>query len=119
MEPNIKDGEKVKINASAFKEADPQRGDIILFDYDSSKRISRVIGLPGETISFEDGMVYVNGNKLDEPYLVPGTRTVSPVKAYQIPDDSYFVLGDNRGKSSDSRSVGFIPIENIKGKVLL
>jgi signal peptidase I len=118
MEPTVKDGEKITVDASAFEQADPQRGEIILYEYDGNKRISRVIGLPGETIGFIDGAVYVDGNKLDEPYLTPGIRTESPTKEYQVPDDSYFVLADNRGKASDSLSIGFISRASIVAKVL-
>ncbi|MBI2862055.1 MAG: signal peptidase I [Chloroflexi bacterium] len=118
MEPTISEGERLTVDKNAYAGTSaPQRGDIILFDQEGTSRISRVVGLPGETITIDNGAVYVNGNKLDEPYLAAGTRTESATKNFQVPGNSYFVLGDNRGQSNDSRAIGSIPRDGITGKV--
>jgi signal peptidase I len=97
----------------------PQRGDVIVFRYpkDPSRDfIKRVIGVPGDTVSIHDGQVFVNGVALEEGYLDETTR--GPLEDTVVPQNSYFVLGDNRSNSSDSRSWGFVPEENIIGKAM-
>ena len=107
---------------------EPQRGDIILFEYPVDEKqtyIKRVIGLPGETVQImDDGSIYINGEKLEENYgmevIKPETigRAAEPI---ELGDDEYFVMGDNRNNSSDSRTdmVGNIKRENIIGKAWL
>jgi signal peptidase I len=106
-------------NPERFLFHGPQRGDVIVFKYpkDPSRDfIKRVIGVPGDTVSIHDGTVYVNGSALDEDYLDETTR--GPLQDTVVPEDSYFVMGDNRSNSSDSRSWGFVPEENIIGKAM-
>ena len=103
----------------------PNRGDIISFLYPKDPSviyIKRVIALPGEKVFIKDGRLYINGSVIDEPY-VPNT---SNIKYYSqdmyeilIPDNHLFVLGDNRDNSNDSRFWGFLPIENVVGRVTL
>lgn len=103
------------------------RGDVIIFKYDDTKDfIKRIVGMPGENVRLSAGNVYINGNLLKEPYLPSGTQTfatnsgvMTDDQDVNIPKDSYFVLGDNRGESSDSRVIGFInPSQHeIKGRV--
>ena len=104
----------------------PNRGDVVVFHWPLDPQrelVKRVIGVPGDTVEIRDGVVYVNGSRLQEPYLTPpGTRTdhmdpdleeeVSPIK-----EGHYFVLGDNRRQSNDSRDWGLVPQENMVGKV--
>lgn len=106
------------------------RSDIIIFSSNGQDLIKRVIGLPGEKVTIQNGSVYINGELLQEPYLPAGLKTYMPI-IYQatfhegeevtIPDDSYFVMGDNRNNSEDGRfeAVGFIKREDIKGRVLV
>ena len=76
--------------------------------------VKRVVGVPGDTVEITKGIVYLNGKALDEPYISLSDRgTMDPFK---VPPDSYFVLGDNRGASDDSRSWGVVPAENIIGR---
>jgi signal peptidase I len=95
MEPTIPEGQRVAVDRNAFDDTEPQCGDIVIFEFDSTFRIYRVIGLPGETIEIEAGAVYVNGISLDEPYLANGTRTQSRTDSFEVPNGSYFLLGDN------------------------
>ncbi len=95
----------------------PQRGDIIVFhlaDRQQADLVKRVVGLPGDTVEMRGGRVYVDSELLDEPYL--GSFDDSNHPAEVVPPDHFFVLGDNRSVSFDSRSMGPIPRENIIGK---
>lgn len=95
----------------------PRRGEVIIFRFprDPSRDfVKRVIGLPGDTVEIRRGRVYVNEIELDEPYIArPGRRTVAPTR---VGPDGYYVLGDNRAVSQDSRDWGPVPTENIIGK---
>jgi signal peptidase I len=101
----------------------PQRGDIVVFNPPvggaSKPYIKRIIGLPGETVSIRDGGVYVDGERIDEPYL-NGVATSwpngDPSRQLVVPDGHFFVLGDNRNNSTDSRSFGPISIDSLIGK---
>lgn len=79
--------------------------------------IKRVIGLPGDTIEIREGSLFRNGELLEEPYLLE--QNMYGQASYQVPEDHVFVLGDNRNNSMDSRVIGFIPIDNIKGTMVL
>jgi signal peptidase I len=101
----------------------PQRGDIVVFNPpvggNTKPYIKRIIGLPGETVEIRDGSVYVDGDPIDEPYL--GNVTTSwpngdPGRQLVVPDGHFFVLGDNRNNSTDSRSFGPISIDSLIGK---
>jgi signal peptidase I len=97
----------------------PERGDVIVFEYPEDRSrdfIKRVIGVPGDTVKVEEGQVYVNGVPLNEPYVNEEHRSNMDEKI--VPPNEYFVLGDNRGNSSDSRSWGFVPEENIIGRAM-
>jgi signal peptidase I len=120
MEPNLRDGQRLLINKIAY--SNPQRGDVIVFPpphiANSEKDfIKRIIGLPGEVIEIKAGVVYINGSPLDEPYITDNADITMSLTV--IPDGQYFVLGDNRGNSSDSRGGWTVPGENIVGKAWL
>jgi signal peptidase I len=120
MEPNLHNGQRLLINKIAYK--NPQRGDVIVFPpphiANSDKDfIKRIIGLPGEVIEIKDGVIYINDSPLDEPYIVDDAGINMALTV--IPDGEYFVLGDNRGNSSDSRGGWTVPEENIVGKAWL
>jgi signal peptidase I len=103
------------------------RGDIVVFHTPPEAEVrcgaggtfvKRLIGLPGEVVSERDGYVYINSHQLDEPYLKPGRRDHEPPRTWpRIPAGHYFLLGDNRAQSCDSRVWGTVPRQNIVGKV--
>jgi len=119
MAPTIIHGQSVTLERNAYGDEGPQRWDIILVRVTQDQGIPlRVIGLPGETITIEDGAVYVNEFLLVEPYLPPGTITESDTKEFIVPSGNYFVLGDNRAEAADSRQGFFVPLNTIIGKII-
>lgn len=117
MEPTLHSGQYLLVNKlSYFGPADPQRGDIVVFEAWNQEKdfIKRVIGVPGDTIEVRDGCVHVNGTCLDEPYLDQPTNETQPPVTLDV--EEYFVMGDNRGNSSDSRQYGPLPQDRIIGK---
>ena len=122
MEDTLHDGEYLFINRLTYEFSDPKQFDIIVFQHtDDEKYIKRVIACPGQTIQIIDGIIYVDGKVLNENY---GNETMTNAGIAADPitlgDDEYFVLGDNRNNSSDSRTeeVGLIKRDKIQGKVL-
>jgi len=122
MLPTIQLYDRVVVDKFFFKNfGEIQRGDIIVFHppetaHATEDFIKRVIGLPGDTIEIRDHTTYVNGEPLVEPYLNERPReNYGPVV---VPENSLFVMGDNRNNSADSREWGFLPIENVSGRAL-
>ena len=118
MEPTVRVGEVLMVNKLAYTFGKMERGDILTFHYPldtSFDYIKRVIGLPGDEVRISGGEVYVNGAQLEEPYIHFKAREEN---VWQVPMDSIFVMGDNREFSADSRSWGFVPLENVIGKAL-
>lgn len=119
MEPTLHSGQFVIVNKMAYRIGEPQRGDVIVFRYPydpQQEYIKRVIGLPGDHIVVEDGVVYINGQVLEEPYIAAAPIYQNNVT---VPEDSLFVLGDNRNNSSDSHNWGTVPMEYVIGKAFL
>ena len=119
MVPTLINGERLIVIRCGYK---PHAGDIIILNPPSGRGpyVKRVIAMPGQTIKFdnETGNVFIDGEKLDEPYI--NNKTTSRETEYTVPENSVFVMGDNRGSSHDSRSqdVSFIPYKNVLGKVV-
>jgi signal peptidase I len=129
MTPTLKVGDRIVVDKLAYHLHGVGRGDIIVFDApkgvrtacetDDTVLVKRVIGLPGETISDRAGKVYIDGKVLDETYLPkndPATYT-APFHPYHIPANDFFVMGDNRTGSCDSRYWGYVTRSEVIGKV--
>jgi signal peptidase I len=149
MEPTLEIGDRVLVNKLSYRFGDPERGDVIVFENPNPQEttedegwvrsflnwvteglgisqppdkdfIKRVIGLPGETVEQRDGVIYIDGKKLDEPWLPPHSdrRSIGP---WTVPDGHYMVMGDNRPNSNDSRfgQLGMIPSDKIVGKAFV
>lgn len=129
MEPNFFDKEYLIINEISYRFYEPKRGDIVVFRYPRNPQeyfIKRIIGLPEEKIQIKDRSVYIynknnpDGVKLEEPYLTTDAKTDSmSEEIISIGKDEYYVLGDNRSFSKDSRSFGAVDRSFVIGKVLL
>ena len=118
MAPGIQDGDRILVEPWSYVVDDVRRGDVIVLRYPLDPRvdyIKRVIGLPGDEIFVCNGEVWVNGEPVDEPY-VEHHGVESPVRATVSPG-TFFVLGDNRPRSSDSREFGLVPVEYVRGRV--
>ena len=122
MMPGLEDQERIFINQFVYRfTGSISHGDTIVFwfPHDTSKSyIKRVIGLPGDRVRIDDGQVYVNGKALDESYVPPGYRDHQSMLETLIPNTRYFVLGDHRSSSNDSRSWGLVPRDHIFGKAV-
>ena len=123
MMPSLYDQERLFINQFSYKFGigDIKRGDTVVFWFpeDTTKSyIKRVIGLPGDTIEVDDGYVIVNGKKLVENYIPPEYRDDRSYPEHVVPANDYFVLGDHRISSNDSRAWGFVPKNYIYGKAV-
>jgi len=117
MMPNVEPGDYIMINKIGYYFTTPHRGEVILFHHPRSPKtnlIKRVIGLPGDTVVIEDDKLFINDIELEEDY-VQGEPDYEYLRN-EIPVDHYFVLGDNRNNSSDSRNGWTVPSENIIGK---
>jgi signal peptidase I len=121
MMPNLLDQERLFINQFSYKFEGINRGDTVVFWFpgDTTKSyIKRVIGLPGDTVVVKDGTVFVNGRSLREDYVPVEYRDRVSMPPVQIPRDEYFVLGDHRSSSNDSRMWGLVPRNYIYGKAV-
>ena len=149
MEPTLMVGDRVFVNKLVYDIGDIHRGDVIVFENphpgavpdrgavsgflhwlgegvglaqpEGEDFIKRVIGLPGETLEIRDNVVYIDGEPLEEPYLTDEAMASNgDYRPTQIPDDSLFVMGDNRGDSADSRfGLGFVPVAKVVGRAFV
>jgi len=121
MEPTLTKGDRIIVSKINYRLSSPQRGDVIVFKYPVNPDkdfIKRVIGLPGETLEIRDNKLYINGEFVEQPFLPP-YLTYGDFGPVTIPEGRYFMMGDNRNNSEDSRFWGTLPSENIIGKTLL
>jgi signal peptidase I len=119
MEPHLRTGERILVNKLAYTVHGPHRGDIVVFSYPHDPRqtfVKRIIGLPGDTISIQDGQVSVNGCILPEPYRIYAAHGDMPPQF--VPHGNYFVMGDNRDFSDDSRYWGDLPRHDLIGQAV-
>jgi len=122
MVPTLQDQQYILVDKAAYLFHPPERGDVIVFAYPldpTQDYVKRIIGLPGDHVEVDqDGTVFVNGTEIREPYVNPSLNPYTPTDL-ALQADQYFVLGDNRGDSSDSRAWGPVPRQNIIGKAAL
>jgi signal peptidase I len=125
MQPNFWNEQRLLVNKVVYKLHEPERGDVIIFHPPQRMKesyIKRIIGLPGESVTIENGVVKIHkpdGStlSLDEPYIEEAAS--QPYIGFPIPENEYFVLGDNRNNTNDSRNDWRVPLKNIIGKAWL
>jgi len=118
MLPTLNPGELILVNKLAYKMGDPRHGDVVIFHAPNNPGedyIKRIIGVPGDEVTVGNGKVVVNGIELTEPYIAAAPNYDG---SWTVPENSLFVLGDNRNSSSDSHAWGFVPLDQVVGKAL-
>jgi signal peptidase I len=121
MQPELLDQERIFVNKFVYHFEEIHRGDIVVFWYpkDPSKSfIKRVVGVPGDVVHIREGQVYINGQPLKEQYVPQGYQDLDSYPAVKVKQGSYYVLGDHRNASNDSRSWGLVPRRYIYGKAV-
>ncbi len=121
MEPTLQVGDRIMVNKLSYRLGKPERGDVVVFKFPLDPNrdfVKRLIAKGGETVAIRDSKLIINGEQVPEEYLPPGLmfEDFGPV---EVPPGTYFMLGDNRNSSEDSRSWGMMPEENIIGKAVL
>lgn len=121
MYPTLNNNNIVLLNKMDYKVNGLKRFDIVVVNYNGEKLIKRVIGLPGEHVEYKDNMLFIDGFLIGENFTHDDTSNfkLETIGYLKIPGDKYFVVGDNRGNSIDSRMIGLIDKKDIKGKVSL
>lgn len=131
MLPNFFDGEFLLTDKISYRFTEPQRGDVVIFHAPPGAKcpqelqcdfVKRIVGLPGEMVTIRGQQVFINSSLLEEHYLSPEERVGLANASFQefvVANDAYFVLGDNRNHSSDSRAWGMVPSTNIVGRAWL
>jgi signal peptidase I len=121
MMPRLEDQERIFVNKFFYRFGEIERGDIVVFHFplDPSKSyVKRIIGLPGDEVEMREGVLYLNGHSVAEPYVEPAYRDHTSNPAQSVPPDHYFVLGDHRNTSNDSRTWGTVARHFIVGKAV-
>jgi signal peptidase I len=124
--------DRVLANRFIYRFRDPKRGEVVVFETPPKARaecgaggtfVKRIVGLPGETVQLRlrrgSAFVYVDGRRLEEPYIDQSRRDIGPEERFRVPEDHYFVMGDNRSQSCDSRVWGSVPESNLIGPVFM
>lgn len=122
MSPELKDGDRILVNKFLYYFGDIERGDVVVFWYPEDPKLSfikRVVALPGETVEIRSGAVFVNGTLIDETYVSGANADLRSFPPHEVRLGHFFVLGDNRKGSNDSRSWGLVPERYVYGKAFL
>jgi signal peptidase I len=115
MESSFTEGELLMVNRLNYKFSEPERGDVVIFKAPTDPKkdyIKRMIGLPGDKVSVQEGKLFINDSEIQEPWV---HEPMAYSGEWVVPENEYFVLGDNRNHSSDSHSWGFVPRKNLVG----
>jgi signal peptidase I len=121
MMPRLEDQERIFVNKFFYRFGEIERGDIVVFHFplDPSKSyVKRIVGLPGDEVEMREGVLHVNGQSVAEPYVEPSYRDRTSHPPQSVPPDHYFVLGDHRNTSNDSRTWGTVARRHIVGKAV-
>jgi signal peptidase I len=121
MQPLLSDGQRIIVNKFVYRFRPIDRGDVVVFWYPRDPSVSfikRVVGLPGDSVELRRGVLYVNGRRVEEGYLAPGFRDHDSEPPVEVERGHYYVLGDHRGSSNDSRNWGEVPEKYIYGKAV-
>lgn len=126
MAPTLHNKEQIVVEKVSMNFSELKHGDIVVFNSPENENmlvIKRLIGLPGDTVTIREGHVYLNNTQLDEPYLDSEITTkgkeIEEAQLVKVPSDAYFVLGDNRDNSMDSRDFGLVKMDKLVGKAVL
>jgi signal peptidase I len=126
MVPALEVGDRVFVNKFIYRFHPPERHDIVVFESEEGSTeggqedlIKRVVGLPGDEISVQDGTLFVDGERQEEPYVNKQRPDTSSFGPTVVPEGEVFVMGDNRADSRDSRYIGPVPLENIEGEAFM
>ncbi len=121
MLPLLGDGERIIVNKFVYRFRPIERGDVVVFWYPREPSVSfikRVVGLPGDTVEIRLGALYVNGQRVEEDYLLPKFRGDESTPPVEVKKGFYYVLGDHRNSSNDSRSWGEVPEKYVYGRAV-
>lgn len=117
MEPCLHDGDRLVVDRVSYNLADVHRGDVVVLRYPKNPSVDfvkRIVGVPGDRVAMQGGVLLVNGNRADDYGCIPDVENLPEL---QVPQGEFFVLGDNRPISCDSREFGLVPADLLKGKV--
>lgn len=124
MEPTLNIDDRVLVNRLSYRFHDPERGDIVVFEAPEGEAtaeirdlVKRIVGMPGEVIEMRDGIVYIDGREVEEPYVK--RQSTKSFAACRVPVDAYFMMGDNRDRSKDSRYFGPVARSDLVGRVFV
>lgn len=122
MVPTLRVGDRVFVNKFIYRFSEPERGDVVVFksvEGGQEDLIKRVVAVPGDEVAVRDGVLFVNGERWEEPYVNAKFRDDSSYGPTTVPEGAVFVMGDNRPNSRDSRFFGPLPIQNIEGEAFV